>query len=56
MAQHPDFTIENQHAKKIVAYIASELERLTPLERKQHSELTDLISATGGNYIVPIYS
>ena len=55
MAQHPDFTIENQHAQKIVAYIASELKRLTPLERKQHAELTDLIAATGGNYSTDLF-
>lgn len=50
MPHHEDFHNENNHAKKILDYISSEIERLTPLEKKQHLELTDLIAATGGNY------
>ena len=55
MQRHPDFSYENQHAQSIMAYIASEIERLTPLEKKQHLELTDLIAATGGNYSIDLF-
>lgn len=55
MPKHPEFTYEDNHAKLIVSYIDSEVTRLTPLEKKQHLELTNLIAATGGNYSIDLF-
>ena len=55
MAAHPEFSHEKKHAESIISYIASEIARITPLERKQRVELTDLIAATGGNYSTDLF-
>ena len=55
MSAHPEFMAEKSHAEKIISYIVSEVTRLTPLEKKQHLELTDLIAATGGNYSTDLF-
>ncbi len=55
MSKHPEFSLESNHAKNIISYIFSEIERLIPLEQKQRLELTDLISATGGNYSTDLF-
>jgi len=55
MSKHPEFSLENNHVKNIISYIASEIKKLEPLEKKQHVELTDLITATGGNYSTDLF-
>ncbi len=55
MSKHPEFVAESSHSQNIIAYIASEIKRLVPLEKKQHLELTDLIAMTGGNYNTDLF-
>ncbi len=55
MSKHPAFPAEKNNAQKTISYIASEIERLVPLEQKQHAELTDLIAMTGGNYNTDLF-
>lgn len=55
MSKHPEFSFENNHANKIISYLASQITKLEPLEKKQHVNLTDLIAATGGNYSTDLF-